>query len=46
MSRSIAESNIERFETRLLSETGLGRRAIVGELLRKEKIKLAAYPER
>jgi hypothetical protein len=46
VSRFIAESNIERFETRLLSETHLGRRAILSELLHMERIKLAAYPER
>jgi hypothetical protein len=46
MNRFIAESNIARFEARLLSEQNLGRRAIVSELLRKERIMLAACPER
>jgi hypothetical protein len=46
MNRFTAESNIARFETRLLSEQNLGTRAIVCELLRKERILLAACPER
>jgi hypothetical protein len=46
MDRFIAESNIARFESRLRSEQDPGRRAIVSELLRKERIMLAACPER